>query len=158
MKENDVKKFDFEKALDLALTAEDIKLLREKVEIKKVYEEAEAIRKKADAEVAMKEVESKNMTRKTDSELETEETKRSKMGKITGKDIVAMIPQVVAVAAGIFTIVSSIQQTNRRCATDVAITAMNNETKTRLTNNLTKYNESEVLIDKPIKVYNEIGK
>lgn len=151
-------KFDFEEALLNCKTVEEIDLLLKKAEVRKRCVETEAVRKKTEAEIKTEEAKRNDMLRRTESEIKTEEIKRRNMIKITGKDIVAMIPQVITAAVGILTIVSAVSQTRYKANTDLAIAKNNNDTKARLTDRLTKTNESEILVDKPIKVYNEINR
>ena len=123
----------------------DIMRSRAAAENAKTMAEAEAIKLKAEAELI-----------RAKSESEISKTEADMKYKFTTKDLVTMIPAIITGIAGVITIVSGIRQTRIRCQTDLIIAKSNNELKQAISNQLTKTNETDILIDKPLKVTNEI--
>ena len=125
----------------------EIDIMRSKAEAEeaKVRAEAEAIKMKAEAEL---------IRAKTERDISKAEVNNKY--KFTLKDLATMVPAIVTGVAGVVTIVAGIRQTRMRCEADLMIAKSNNELKRAISEQLTKVNETEILIDKPLKVTNEI--
>lgn len=100
-----------------------------------------------------------------DEYRKTEEVKRRKMelemqnfGKVTAKEVIMAIPAFITAGVGVFGLVSAVQQNKARCQTDLAIAATKSNNKLRLLDIATRKNETDILVDKPIKVVNELDK
>lgn len=161
-------------AAETEISKEDAKIRREKAKVEtdilkakaeaetaKILAETEAVKARIEAEKLKAEAEAEAVRLKAKADLiraNNEKTEIDNKYKFTVKDILPMIPAIVTGIASVASIVVTIKQANAKNATDLAIAKSNNELKMAITNKLTKFNETEILVDKPIKVMNDICK
>lgn len=138
-----------------------VEQLKAEAEAAKILAETEAVKARTEVEKLKAEAEAEAVRLKAEADLiraQNEKTEIDNKYKFTVKDILPMIPAIVTGIASVASIVVTIKQANAKNATDLAIAKSNNELKMAITNKLTKFNETEILVDKPIKVMNDICK
>jgi hypothetical protein len=118
-----------------------------------------------DPDKLVKYMEAYKLATEADEHQKTEEAKRQKMnaeteniGKLCAKDIITALPGIIGAAVGIAGLASSIHQTKYRCATDLAIEQTKASNRRSLVDILTRKNNDDIIVDKPMKVYNDISK
>ena len=118
-----------------------------------------------DPDKLVKYMQAREIAVRTEEHQKTEDAKRRKMdaeteniGKLCAKDIITALPGIIGAAVGIAGLWSSIHQTNRRCATDLAIEQTKASNRKSLVDILTRKNNDDIIVDKPMKVYNDISK
>lgn len=123
---------------------------RVNIDAQKAKDEMDILRIKANAEA-------KSMEMKAEAELIRAKAETNKPW-ITGAEVATIASAVITGLIGIWTLYSNVKSTQLRCEADMNIANEANRTKKILTNQLTKANETELIIDKPIKVYNELSR
>lgn len=159
--ETEISKEDTKIRHEKAKVEIDILKAKAEAETAKILADTEAVKARTEVEKLKAEAEAEAVRLKAEADLiraNNEKTEIDNKYKFTVKDILPMIPAIVTGIASVASIVVTIKQANAKNATDLAICKSNNELKMAITNKLTKFNETEILVDKPIKVMNDICK
>ena len=159
--ETEISKEDAKIRSEKAKVEIDILKAKAEAETAKILADTEAVKAKIEVEKLTAEAEAEAVRLKAEADLiraQNEKTEIDNKYKFTVKDILPMIPAIVTGIASVASIVVTIKQANAKNATDLAIAKSNNELRMAITNKLTKFNETEILVDKPIKVMNDICK